>query len=47
MITDKIILVKRHGGIGEVVNTIDCDSIMRGFEPHVPPHYAIYLNVSS
>lgn len=38
MITDKIILVKRHGGIGEVVNTIDCDSIMRGFEPHVPPH---------
>ena len=26
-----------HGGIGEVVNTPDCGSGMRGFDPHIPP----------
>ena len=28
-----------HGGIGEVVNTPDCGSGMRGFEPHQSPHF--------
>ena len=27
-----------HGGIGEVVNTPDCGSGMRGFDPHISPH---------
>lgn len=29
----------RNGGIGEVVNTLDCGSSMRGFESHISPHY--------
>ena len=28
-----------HGGIGEVVNTPDCGSGMRGFDPHISPHF--------
>ena len=27
-----------YGGIGEVVNTPDCGSGMRGFDPHISPH---------
>ena len=27
-----------NGGCGEVVNTLDCGSSMRGFDPHQPPH---------
>ena len=30
-----------HGGIGEVVNTPDCGSGMRGFDPHISPHIEI------
>ncbi|CAO1612433.1 protein of unknown function [Brochothrix thermosphacta] len=26
-----------YGGCGEVVNTPDCGSGMRGFDPHHPP----------
>ena len=25
------------GVIGEVVNTADCGSVMRGFDPHIAP----------
>ena len=25
-----------YGGIGEVVNTVDCGSIIRGFDSHHP-----------
>ncbi len=32
------IFKSRHGGIGEVVNTLDCGSSMRGFDSHIPPH---------
>ena len=28
-----------YGGRGEAVNTLDCGSSMRGFDPHQPPHY--------
>ena len=28
-----------HGGIGEVVNTPDCGSGMRGFDPDISPHF--------
>ena len=31
-----------HGGIGEVVNTPDCGSGMRGFDPHISPHVNRY-----
>lgn len=31
----------RHGGIGEVVNTADCDSVMHRFESDIPPHSEI------
>ncbi len=31
-----------HGGIGEVVNTPDCGSGMREFDPHIPPQNVIY-----
>ena len=27
------------GGCGEVANTADCGSVMRGFEPHHSPHF--------
>ena len=27
-----------NGGCGEVVNTAGCGPVMRGFEPHRPPH---------
>ena len=27
-----------HGDYGEVVNTADCGSVMRGFDPHYSPH---------
>ena len=27
-----------NGGIGEVINTPDCGSGMRGFDSHIPPH---------
>ena len=30
-----------HGGIGEVVNTPDCGSGTRGFDPHISPHCVI------
>lgn len=29
----------RCGGCGEVVNTADCGSVMRGFDPHHSPHF--------
>ena len=29
---------KNTGGIGEVVNTLDCGSNMRGFDSHCPSH---------
>ncbi len=28
-----------HGGYGEGVNTVDCGSIMLGFESLYPPHF--------
>lgn len=27
-----------YGGIGEVVNTVDCGSIMQGFDSLISPH---------
>ena len=33
-----ILFKSRNGGIGEVVNTLDCGSSMRGFDSHIPPH---------
>ena len=30
---------RHHGGFGEVVNTLDCGSSMRGFDPHKSPHF--------
>ena len=30
-----------NGGSGEVVNTSDCGSDMRGFDPHESPHRGI------
>ena len=27
-----------YGGYGEVVNTADCGSVTRGFDPHYSPH---------
>ncbi len=30
-----------YGGCGEVVNTADCGSVMRGFDPHHSPHLVI------
>ncbi len=32
-----------HGGIGEVVNTPDCGSGTRGFDPHISPHLCTEL----
>ena len=34
----------RCGGCGEVVNTADCGSVMRGFDPHHSPHF-FYTNL--
>lgn len=31
-------IVLGHGGYGEGVNTVDCGSIMLGFESLYPPH---------
>ena len=31
----------KDGGIGEVVNTPDCGSGMRGFDSHIPPQFKI------
>ena len=31
-----------HGGIGEAVNTPDCGSGTRGFDPHISPHNVYY-----
>ena len=33
-----VFLYCAYGGIGEVVNTVDCGSIMRGFDSHISPH---------
>ena len=30
-----------HGDCGEVVNTADCGSVMRGFDPHQSPQLTI------
>lgn len=35
-------LCSRCGGCGEVVNTADCGSVMRGFEPHHSPHFFLH-----
>ena len=35
-----------HGGIGEVVNTPDCGSGMRGFDPHISPHIKNKLEIN-
>ena len=32
------------GGCGEVANTADCGSVMRGFEPHHSPHFFLPEN---
>ena len=31
-----------HGGRGEAVNTADCGSVMRGFDPHPPPQFIFW-----
>ena len=41
-IFDKILFA--YGTIGEVVNTADCGSVMRGFDPHIVPHVRILSN---
>ena len=28
-----------YGGVGEVVNTADCGSVMQGFDSLIPPHF--------
>ncbi len=34
-----------HGGYGEGVNTVDCGSIMLGFESLYPPHNEFYAHI--
>ena len=34
----EFVKIHLHGGIGEVVNTADCGSVMRGFDSHISPH---------
>ena len=34
--------VNNYGGCGEVVNTPDCGSGMRGFDPHHSPIYYLH-----
>ena len=36
-----ISLLLSYGGIGEVVNTVDCGSIIRGFDSHIPSQIII------
>ena len=33
----EFVKIPLHGGIGEVVNTPDCGSGTRGFDPHISP----------
>lgn len=35
---DEMSLVPTGGGYGEAVNTADCGSVTRGFDPHYSPH---------
>ena len=37
----RLLPVFSYGGCGEVVNTLDCGSSMRGFDPHHSPHRGI------
>ena len=37
-----ILLILSYGGIGEVVNTVDCGSIIRGFDSHIPSQIVFY-----
>ena len=32
-------IVATYGEVGEVVNTPDCGSGMRGFDSHISPHF--------
>ncbi len=36
----------KNGGYGEAVNTPDCGSGTRGFDPHYPPHLFFILGHS-
>ena len=31
-------MLTKYGGCGEVVNTAGCGPVIRGFDPHRPPH---------
>ena len=33
------LVASNYGGCGEAVNTLDCGSSMRGFDPHKSPHF--------
>ena len=33
--------IKCYGGVGEVVNTADCGSVMQGFDSLIPPQFRI------
>lgn len=35
-----LIMFKRHAGIGEVVNTADCGSVMQGFNSLISAHFS-------
>ena len=39
--------IGQNGGCGEVVNTPDCGSGIRGFEPHQPPHFFYFKEQKS
>ena len=34
-----------YGGIGEVVNTVDCGSIMQGFDSLISPQISFKLEI--
>ncbi len=34
-----ILCMYLFGGVGEVVNTADCGSVMQGFDSLIPPHF--------
>ena len=41
-----VVEIPTGGGYGEAVNTADCGSVTRGFDPHYSPHNLLYVGVS-
>ena len=38
LLVKRLVYASQDGGFGEAVNTLDCGSSMRGFDPHKSPH---------